>query len=153
MRPKPNEAVVFRDFFLAGLQFPLEKFVSDVLETFGVQLHQLTPNAIARLSVSVMAMKMTRCDFWRIPLLGFIRSSNARTRSPIWRQMRRCILTSARMSLSQKILKVKIASFLLIGTNGHNGLGIGSITGLVLILMFRMPRQMGGRKHRRWFQN
>jgi hypothetical protein len=49
-RPKPNEAVVFCDFFVAGLQFPLEKFVSDVLEIFVVQLHQLTPNAVARLS-------------------------------------------------------------------------------------------------------
>ena len=48
--------------FSSGLQFPLEPFVSDVLERFGVQLRQLTPNAIARLSVFTMAMKMTGSD-------------------------------------------------------------------------------------------
>jgi hypothetical protein len=37
----------------AGLQFPLEPFVSDVLERFDVQLHQLTPNPIACLSISL----------------------------------------------------------------------------------------------------
>jgi hypothetical protein len=44
---QPNdsyEAVVFR--FVAGLQFPLEKFVGDVLEHFELQIHQLTPNAL-----------------------------------------------------------------------------------------------------------
>jgi hypothetical protein len=56
-RPKPNEAVVFCDFFVAGLQFPLEKFVSDVLEIFVVQFPP-----VARLSVFSMAMKMTGCD-------------------------------------------------------------------------------------------
>jgi hypothetical protein len=41
-RLKPNEAVVFREFFAAGLHFPLEPFVSRVLDLFEVQLHQLT---------------------------------------------------------------------------------------------------------------
>lgn len=45
-RLRPYEAVVFRDFFVAGLQFPLEKFVGDVLERFELQIHQLTPNAL-----------------------------------------------------------------------------------------------------------
>lgn len=58
-RLKPYEAVVFRDFFVAGLHFPLDPFVSGILDQFGVQLHQLTPNAIARLNVFAMAMKMT----------------------------------------------------------------------------------------------
>lgn len=57
-RPKPYEAMVFRDYFVAGLDFPLENFVSDVLRRFEIQLHQLTPNAFARLSVFAMAMKM-----------------------------------------------------------------------------------------------
>jgi hypothetical protein len=34
LQPKSYEAVVFHDFFVAGLQFPLEKFVSDMLERF-----------------------------------------------------------------------------------------------------------------------
>lgn len=33
-RPKPYEAMVFHDFFIAGLDFPLEGFVSEVLERF-----------------------------------------------------------------------------------------------------------------------
>lgn len=45
-RLRPYEAVVFWDFFVAGLQFPLEKFVGDVLEHFELQIHQLTPNAL-----------------------------------------------------------------------------------------------------------
>lgn len=61
-RPKPYEAVLLRDFFIAGLRFPLEPFVSAVLDHFGVQLHQLTPNAISCLSVFAMAMKMTRSE-------------------------------------------------------------------------------------------
>jgi len=39
-RPRSYEAVVFRDFFVAGLQFPLEKFVEDVLERFEIQIHR-----------------------------------------------------------------------------------------------------------------
>ena len=38
-QPKPYEAIVFRDFFVAGLHFPLEPFVSAVLDRFGMQLH------------------------------------------------------------------------------------------------------------------
>jgi hypothetical protein len=50
--------VVFRDYFVVGLDFPLEGFVSEVLRRFEIQLHQLTSNAFARLSVFTMAMKM-----------------------------------------------------------------------------------------------
>ena len=41
-RPKPYEAVVFHDYFVACLDFPLENFVSEVLRWFEIQLHQLT---------------------------------------------------------------------------------------------------------------
>lgn len=60
--PWACEAIVFRDFFVAGLRFPLEKFVSDVLTRFDCQLHQLTPNSISRLGVFAMCMKMAGCD-------------------------------------------------------------------------------------------
>jgi hypothetical protein len=56
--PRPNEAIVFRDQFVAGLRFPLDPFVSGVLERFDMQLHQVTPNGISRLSSYAMAMKM-----------------------------------------------------------------------------------------------
>jgi hypothetical protein len=51
--PKPgkDEVVVFKSFFKAGLRFPLNKMIADVLKKFGIYLHQLTPNAIVRLSI------------------------------------------------------------------------------------------------------
>ena len=61
-QPRLYEAVVFRNFFVASLQFLLKKFIADVLERFEVQLHQLTPNAITRLRVFTMAMKMMGCE-------------------------------------------------------------------------------------------
>jgi hypothetical protein len=56
--PKPgkDEVVVFKSFFKAGLRFPLNKMIADVLNKFGIYLHQLTPNAIVRLSVYIWAL-------------------------------------------------------------------------------------------------
>jgi hypothetical protein len=45
-----NEVVIFRSFFKAGLRFPLSRFVVEVLKTFQIFLHQLTPEWIYRLS-------------------------------------------------------------------------------------------------------
>jgi hypothetical protein len=52
-KPKKDEVVVFKSFFKAGLRFPLHGMIADVLERFGIHLHQLTPNAIVRLSVYI----------------------------------------------------------------------------------------------------
>jgi hypothetical protein len=41
----------------AGLRFPLNKMIADVLKKFGIYLHQLTPNAIVRLSVYIWALR------------------------------------------------------------------------------------------------
>ena len=60
-RPEPYEAVVFRDFFEAGLHFPYKDFMGEVLQWFNLQIHHLTPNAFARLSVFAMALKISRC--------------------------------------------------------------------------------------------
>jgi hypothetical protein len=49
--------VVFKSFFKAGLRFPLNKMIADVLKKFGIYLHQLTPNAIVRLSVYIWALR------------------------------------------------------------------------------------------------
>jgi hypothetical protein len=56
--PKPgkDEVVVFKSFFKAGLRFPLNKMIADVLKKFGIYLHQLTPNTIVRLSVYIWAL-------------------------------------------------------------------------------------------------
>jgi hypothetical protein len=53
LKPKNDEVVVFKSFFKAGLRFPLHGMIADVLENFEIYLHQLTPNAIVRLSMYI----------------------------------------------------------------------------------------------------
>jgi hypothetical protein len=54
--PENDEVVVFRSFFRVGLRFPLNEMIGEVLENFEIYLHQLTPNAIVRLSVFIWAL-------------------------------------------------------------------------------------------------
>jgi hypothetical protein len=56
-KPEKDEVVVFKSFFKAGLRFPLNEMIADVLKKFGIYLHQLTPNAIVRLSVYIRALR------------------------------------------------------------------------------------------------
>jgi hypothetical protein len=54
--PEPEgELVVFETFFIAGLRLPVHLFVSEVLQKFEVQVHQLTPNAVVALAKYVRA--------------------------------------------------------------------------------------------------
>jgi hypothetical protein len=53
LEPKDDEVVVFKSFFRAGLWFPLYDIIGEVLKNFEIYLHQLTPNAIVRLSVYI----------------------------------------------------------------------------------------------------
>jgi hypothetical protein len=55
--PEENEVVIFRSFFKAGLRFPLNRFVVDVLKIYQVYLHQLTPEAVIRMGIFVWAMR------------------------------------------------------------------------------------------------
>jgi hypothetical protein len=55
--PKDDEVVVFKSFFKAGLWFPLYDIIGEVLKNFEIYLHQLTPNAIVRLSVYIWALR------------------------------------------------------------------------------------------------
>jgi hypothetical protein len=57
-----DEVVVFRSFFKAGLRFPLHEMIGDVLKDFEIYLHQLTPNAIVRLSVFIWALRSQGVD-------------------------------------------------------------------------------------------
>jgi hypothetical protein len=49
--------VVFKSFFRAGLRFLLNEMIGEVLKNFEIYLHQLTPNAIVRLSVFIWALR------------------------------------------------------------------------------------------------
>jgi hypothetical protein len=54
--PKNDEVVVFKSFFRAGLQFPLNEMIGEVLDNYEIYLHQLTPNTIVWLSVFIWAL-------------------------------------------------------------------------------------------------
>jgi hypothetical protein len=56
-KPENDEVVVFKRFFKAGLRFLLHGMIVNVLENFKIYLHQLTPNAIVRLSVFIWALQ------------------------------------------------------------------------------------------------
>jgi hypothetical protein len=55
--PEENEVVIYRSFFKAGLRFPLSKFVVEVLKTYQIFLHQITPEAIIRMEIFVWAVR------------------------------------------------------------------------------------------------
>jgi hypothetical protein len=55
--PEENEVVIFWSFFKAGLRFPLNRFVVEVLKIYQVYLHQLTPEAIIRMGIFVWAVR------------------------------------------------------------------------------------------------
>jgi hypothetical protein len=57
LKPGKDEVVIFKSFFKAGLRFPLNKMIADMLKKFGIYLHQLTPNTIVRLSVYIWALR------------------------------------------------------------------------------------------------
>jgi hypothetical protein len=48
--PDNDDAMVYEDFFVAGLRRPPHPSLVDILLHFQAQLHQLMPNAIAQLS-------------------------------------------------------------------------------------------------------
>jgi hypothetical protein len=55
--PEENEVVIFRSFFKAGLRFPLNRFVVEVLKIYQIYLHQITPEAIIRMGIFVWAVR------------------------------------------------------------------------------------------------
>jgi hypothetical protein len=55
--PEENKVVIYRSFFKAGLQFPLSKFVVEVLKIYQIFLHQITPEAIMRMGIFVRAVR------------------------------------------------------------------------------------------------
>jgi hypothetical protein len=60
--PKDDEVVVFKSFFKAGLRFPLHEMIWEVLNNYEIYLHQLTPNAIVRLSIFIWALRSQGMD-------------------------------------------------------------------------------------------
>jgi hypothetical protein len=57
LEPKEDDVVVFKSFIRAALRFPLYEMISEVLKKFEIYLHQLTPNAIIRLSLYIWTLQ------------------------------------------------------------------------------------------------
>jgi hypothetical protein len=55
--PEVDEVVVYRSFMKAGIRFPLDKLLIEVLNTFEIYLHQLTPEAIIKMGIFIWAMR------------------------------------------------------------------------------------------------
>jgi hypothetical protein len=51
--PEADEVVVFRNFMKAGVRFPRHKLLVEVLKTFEIYLHQLTPEAIIKVGIFI----------------------------------------------------------------------------------------------------
>jgi hypothetical protein len=55
--PEADGVVVFKSFMKAGLRFPLDKMLVEVLKPFEIYLHQLIPEAIVKIGVFIWAMR------------------------------------------------------------------------------------------------
>jgi hypothetical protein len=56
--PEADEVVVFKSFMKIGLHFPLHKMLVEVLKTFEIYLHQLTPEALIKVGFFIWAMRI-----------------------------------------------------------------------------------------------
>jgi hypothetical protein len=54
--------VVFKSFFRAGLRFPLNEIIGEILANYEKFLHHLTPNTIVRLSIFIWALRSQGMD-------------------------------------------------------------------------------------------
>jgi hypothetical protein len=52
-----DEVVVYRSFMKTGLRFPLDKMLVEVLKTFKIYLHDLTPEAIIKMGIFIWAIR------------------------------------------------------------------------------------------------
>jgi hypothetical protein len=67
LQPQPDKAVIFEEFFAAGLRLPPHLVLAEILQKFKVQLHQLTPNAIVQINLHLGSQLMRRSsDYGRL---------------------------------------------------------------------------------------
>jgi hypothetical protein len=55
--PEENEVIVYKSFMKVCLRFPLSKFLVEVLKTFEIFLHKITPEAIIRMGIFVWVVR------------------------------------------------------------------------------------------------
>jgi hypothetical protein len=59
-RPEPDECVVFRDYFAAGLRMPCQDFVEEILKAYNIEMQHLTPNGMTKIALFIWAVKSQR---------------------------------------------------------------------------------------------
>ena len=69
-KPYPDEVMVFRNFFIAGLRFPLDPMVVEIFKLFDVYTHQMMPTSFVRLN---MYMWLTKTYKLKPTATGFAR--------------------------------------------------------------------------------
>lgn len=70
--PEDDEVVVFRDFFVAGMRFPLYLLLPKILLSYNVKLHHLTPNAIVQLTKFFCAVRTFRRQYLLMPFVVYL---------------------------------------------------------------------------------
>jgi hypothetical protein len=55
--PEADAVVVFKSFMKDGHCFPLHKMLVEVLKTFEIYLHQVTPEALIKVGIFIWAMR------------------------------------------------------------------------------------------------
>jgi hypothetical protein len=50
-KPEPDECVVFRDYFAAGLRMSCQDFVEEIMKAYNIEMHHLTPNGITKIAL------------------------------------------------------------------------------------------------------
>jgi hypothetical protein len=53
LNPGKDEVILYKSFLKAGLRLPMYKMISKALQHYDVYMHQLTRNAIVRLSIFI----------------------------------------------------------------------------------------------------
>jgi hypothetical protein len=59
--PREDKVIVFKSFFRAGLRFPLNEMIGEVLKNFEIYLHQLTPMLLLDLASSYGLSEAKEC--------------------------------------------------------------------------------------------
>ena len=81
VRPEPDEVVVFRDFFTAGLRFPLDPVIVEIFRLHGVYFHQMTPTSFVRLNLFMWLAKTGKVEPQPKPSLATSASTSSQRRS------------------------------------------------------------------------
>lgn len=53
LKLEPDECVVFKDYFTAGLCFPIQDLLQEILDAYNIEMHHLMPDGISKIALFV----------------------------------------------------------------------------------------------------